>query len=123
MFPSVQSSFPAFSARFEGRVPFMYLDVLGLVTVGVGNLVDPVEAAQTLPFCFKNRTGITSPGSPATPDQIAGEWQTLKNTPTLKTQGYKACEPITQLELRDAAIDSLVSDRLMKNESFLKRQP
>jgi hypothetical protein len=123
MFPSVQSGFPAFSARFEGRVPFMYLDVKGLVTVGVGNLVDPVVAAQTLPFCFKNRTGITAPGSPATPDQIANEWQTLKNNADLKTAGYKACEPLTQLELSDAAIDSLVLDRLSKNESFLKRQP
>ena len=53
MFAAVQSSFPAFSGRFEGRVPYMYLDVLGLVTVGVGNLVDPVETAQALPFHFR----------------------------------------------------------------------
>jgi len=37
MFSSVQSSFPAFSAKFEGRVPYMYVDVKQLVTVGVGN--------------------------------------------------------------------------------------
>ena len=122
MFASVQSFFPAFSAKFEGRIQFMYLDVKGLVTVGVGNLVDPVEEAQALPFCFKNRTGIAAPGSPGTPDQIAEEWQTLKNNPTLMAKGYKACEPITQLELNDAAIDSLILERLTKNESFLKRQ-
>jgi hypothetical protein len=101
----------------------MYLDVLGLVTVGVGNLVDPVLAAQALPFRFKNRPGIAAPGSAATADQIAAEWQALKNDPSLKTRGYKACEPITQLELSDDAIDSLIIDRLTKNESFLKRQP
>jgi hypothetical protein len=123
MFPSVQSSFPAFSAKFEGHVPYMYLDVKGLVTVGVGNLVDPLEAAQALPFRFKNRTGIAAPGSPGTQDQIAEEWQTLKNNPALGTQGCKACEPITQLELSDDAIDSLILERLTKNESFLKRQP
>ena len=122
MFPSVQSSFPAFSAQFEGRIQHMYLDVKGLVTVGVGNLVDPVEEAQALPFRFKNRTGITAPGTPGTPDQIAKEWQTLKNNPSLKTKGYTACEPITQLELSDAAIDSLILARLTKNEIFLKRQ-
>jgi len=122
MFPAVQSGFPAFSAKFEGRVPYMYLDIKGLVTVGVGNLVDPVAVAQTLPFRFKNKPGINAPGSPATPDQVAQEWQILKNDPRLATRGYTACEPITQLELSDDAIDSLILDRLAKNESFLIRQ-
>jgi hypothetical protein len=122
MFPAVQSTFPAFSAKFEGRVPFMYLDVLGLVTVGVGNLVDPVALAQALPFRFKNKPGITAPGSGATPNQIAAEWQTLKNDTSLATRGFTACEPITQLELTDDAIDSLILGRLSNNEGFLKRQ-
>ncbi len=76
MYPSVQSYFRIFSAPLEGCVPYMYLDVLGLVTVGVGNLVDPITLAQALPLRFKNRPGIAAPGSPATPDQIAAEWQT-----------------------------------------------
>jgi hypothetical protein len=123
MFSAIQSGFPAFSTMFEGRVPYMYLDIKGLVTVGVGNLIDPVEVAQALPFRFKNKPGINAPGSPATADQIAVEWQTIKNDPTLATKGYKACEPIITLELSDDAIDSLILDRLMHNESFLKRQP
>jgi len=122
MFSSVQSSFPAFSTKFEGRVPYMYVDVKQLVTVGVGNLIDPVAVAQTLPFRFKNKPGINAPGSPATRDQIVAEWQTIKNNLSLATRGYTACEPITQLELSDDAIDSLILDRLTQNESFLKRQ-
>ncbi len=122
MFPSVQSGFRAFNTAFEGCIPFMYLDIKGLVTVAVGNLVDPVELAQALPFRFKNKPGITDPGSPATPDQIAAEWQTLKNNPNLAYQGFKACECITELELNDDSIDALVLDRLTRNESFLKRQ-
>src|ERR1700733_13056663 len=110
MYPVIQSSFPAFSTKFEGRVPYMYLDVLGLVTVGVGNLIDPVETALTLPFQLKN-----NPGSVATKDQIAAEWQTLKNDTSLKTKGYKACELITQLELSEDAIDSLILNRLTQN--------
>jgi hypothetical protein len=93
------------------------------VTVAVGNLVDPVELAQALQFRFKNEPGIAAPGTPATPDQIAAEWQTLKNDTSLATRGYKACGPITQLELSDDTIDSLILDRLTRNESFLKRQP
>jgi len=122
MFPSVQSGFRAFNTKFEGCIPFMYLDIKGLVTVAVGNLVDPVELAQALSFRFKDKPGIDAPGSPATPDQIAAEWQTLKNNPNLAREGFKACEPITELELSDDSIDSLILDRLTRNESFLKRQ-
>jgi hypothetical protein len=122
MFAATQQSFPAFSTKFEGRIPFMYLDIKGLVTVGVGNLVDPVEEAQALPFRFKNRPGIDAPGSPATPDQIAAEWRTLKSDLSLAAKGHTACEPITQLDLSDEAIDSLILKRLTQNESFLERQ-
>jgi len=122
MFPAVQSAFSTFSREFEGRVPYMYVDVKQLVTIGVGNLIDPVATALTLPFRFKNRPGIGAPGSPATPDQIAAEWQTIKNDLSLATRGFKACDPVTQLELSDDAIDVLILDRLSKNEGFLKRQ-
>jgi GH24 family phage-related lysozyme (muramidase) len=36
--------------RWEGDVPFMYLDSKGLVTVGIGNLLRTVEPAKLLPF-------------------------------------------------------------------------
>jgi hypothetical protein len=122
MFPSVQSGFRAFNTPFEGCIPYMYLDIKGLVTVAVGNLVDPVTLAQALPFRFKNKPGIAAPGSAATPDQIAAEWRTLKSNPSLGTRGYQACEPITQLELDDDSIDALILNRLASNEAFLKRQ-
>jgi hypothetical protein len=115
MFASVQSTFPAFSAKFEDRVPYMYLDIKGLVTVGIGNLIDPVAAAQALPFQFKN-----APGSFATPDEIAAEWQAVKNDQSLKTSWYSAFESITQLELSDDSIDAVILERLNQNESFLK---
>lgn len=122
MYPSVQTNFPTFSSKFEGRVSFMYLDIKGLVTVGVGNLIDPLEAARILPFRFKNRPGIQTPGAPATPDQIVQEWQALKNNVSLAMKGYTACDPVTQLELSDDAIDALILARLTQNENFLKRQ-
>jgi GH24 family phage-related lysozyme (muramidase) len=115
---SVQAAFPTFSATFEGRVPYMYLDILGLVTVGIGNLIDPVEAAQGLPFEFK-----TASGTLATPDQIAAEWQTVKGDQSLKNSEFTVFDAITQLWLSDQAINTLVSNRLAQNEVFLKRQP
>jgi len=118
MFPSVQTAFRSFSEKFEGCVSYMYLDIKGLVTVGVGNLVDPVALAQALPFRFKNKPEIPTPGAPATPDQIAAEWQKLKGNANLAREGFKACEPITELELSDDDIDSLILARVTGNETF-----
>jgi hypothetical protein len=121
--PAVQSKFRAFNEPFEGAIPHMYLDVLGLVTVGVGNLIDPVAVATTLPFRFKRKPGIATGGELATKEQITAEWEKLKSNTSLAHKGHCACAPITNLELDDAAIDAVIAERLAKNESFLKRQP
>jgi len=123
MYPNVQSQFRAFNEPFEGSIAYMYLDVKGLVTVGVGNLIDPVELATALPFRFKNNSGTGAPGTLASKDQIAAEWQKLKNDSSLAKKGHLACAPITDLELDDDAIDALIAERLTGNESFLTRQP
>jgi hypothetical protein len=123
MFPSVQSAFRAFNEPFEGCVPYMYLDVKGLVTVGVGNLVDPVQLAQALPFRFKSRPGIANPGALATKDQIAADWAKVKGNLGVAHDAFTAFDPLTELELSDDAINSLILTRVTDNEGFLKQQP
>jgi GH24 family phage-related lysozyme (muramidase) len=115
MYDSVRSSFNGFTKTFEGRVAWMYLDIKGLVTTGVGNLIDPVNAALALPFVHK------SDNTPATKDEIKSEWTTIKDNPDLAKKGYKACESITNLRLTDPSIDSLVDSKLTQNESGLKK--
>lgn len=117
MYPSVAAQFRAFNERFEGCISHMYLDVKGLVTIGVGNLIDPVEAAMVLPFRFKIG------GAPASQEQIAAEWRKLKNDAALAQKGCRACAAITELELGQDAIGRLVAQRLARNEEILKRQP
>jgi hypothetical protein len=117
MLDAVRKVFRSFSEGFEGSVPHMYLDVKGLVTVGVGNLIDAVELARSLPFRFKTS------GAPANSDQITAEWAKLKQNPELAREGAKACEAVTQLDLSDDAIESLILARVTSNEDFLKRQP
>jgi GH24 family phage-related lysozyme (muramidase) len=119
---SVKTRFRGFNEPFEGLVPFMYLDIKGLVTVGVGNLIDPLELALELPFQWKDKPGITTPGDLATPGQIVEEWNRLKNDVSLAQKGHRACEPITNLELHDEALNALIERRLAGNEKFLKRQ-
>jgi len=117
MYDSVRVAFRGFNEPFEGVVHWMYLDVRGLVTIGVGNLIDPIEAALALPF-----HSLAAPGAVATEAQISAEWHRIKSDPTLATRGYKACESMTQLRLDDAAVDALIASRLAGNEASLKKK-
>ena len=61
------------SPSLEGRLEFMYLDVKGLVTIGVGNLIDSIADAQRLPW--RNKTTSRGTG-PLAPERLAqnGPW-------------------------------------------------
>jgi GH24 family phage-related lysozyme (muramidase) len=115
MYDVVRNIFPDFSKQFEGRVSWMYLDVKGLVTIGVGNLIDPLSAAIGLPFVHRDD------GSPATRDEIGAEWTALKSNTSLAQRGYQACKAVTRLGLTDDAIDDLVRRRLDQNEVLVKQ--
>lgn len=119
---SVKSQFRTFNAPLEGVVKYMYLDIKGLVTIGVGNLIDPINAALNLPFRYKNKPGVTNAGQSASRADIEAEWKLIKGKQELAQKGHRACEPLTKLELDDTAINTLIDQRLMQNESFLKRQ-
>ena len=112
---SVKKSFNSFTTKFEGRVSWMYLDIKGLVTVAVGNLIDPVDAALGLPFVHKS-TKVA-----ATRDEIRAEWTMLKGKQDLAKKGHKACEAITDLRMTDQGMDDLVLAKLTSNESEIGR--
>ena len=50
MHQSVKTALSGFLKQYEGKVHFMYLDMKGLVTVGIGQLIDPVDRALKLEF-------------------------------------------------------------------------
>jgi GH24 family phage-related lysozyme (muramidase) len=110
---SVRDFFPRFSKPLEGRLPFLYQDVKGLVTIGVGNLVDSPEEAAALPFVHPGS------GVPATREEIVAEWHLIKDTPGLAKAGAEAARRIHTLELPDAAIDEQVHKRFDINEARL----
>jgi GH24 family phage-related lysozyme (muramidase) len=116
--PSVLSDFPAWTAQFEGRTHYMYLDALGLVTCGVGNLIDPIETALGLPWLLG--------GVRATRDRIAENWRYVKACTSYAKLGGFAFEnlPSNVLRLSDASVDNLVRSRMQSDWAFLlKRYP
>lgn len=103
---SVKDAFWSFSVPHEGYVPWLYADVKGLVTTGVGNLVDPVAYALPLPWVDKGT------GKRASNADITAEWMRIKNDKSLARLGHRACEHITRLRLSEADIRRLVSSKL-----------
>ena len=101
------------TCRFEGSVNHMYLDTVGKVTVGVGNMLSSVEQAQELPFVDR-RTGRR-----ATPQEIAADFEAVQRQPKGLFHGrYARC---TKLSLPDEAVDALLEQRLHQFEGDLRR--
>ncbi|MCL2726676.1 MAG: hypothetical protein FWD69_19830 [Polyangiaceae bacterium] len=117
---SVANAFVPFTVPLEWVVPWMYLDIKGLVTVGIGNLIDGMSGnderdlvpALVLPF-------VRSDGSPATSTEIASAWRAVKSHKELAKQGYKAAEKFTSIRLTDDGIRQVVLGKLAQNDKAL----
>lgn len=116
MTPELRRRWVAFNAPYEGRVQWMYLDTKGLVTTGVGNLIDPVEYAITLPW------RVRTSGWPASEAQIRAEWTHMKAQTSLAHQGAAAAGRVATLVLTDDDIDALVLAKLESNHETLRRR-
>jgi hypothetical protein len=76
--------FVLFTGHLEGVVPWLYLDILGLLTIAIGNLVDPMQYALSLPF-------VRPDGAPASREEIAAEWTLLKAMDCDTRNGASRC--------------------------------
>lgn len=109
MKPAVREQFPAFTTQFEGRVTTMYLDVKGLVTIGVGCLIDTPDGAAHLPFVHAN-------GTVADPAEIRAAWHNVKRNANPKLHWKYAVPMNNGLHLPEAAVDDLLRERLDQND-------
>lgn len=109
---SVIDKFSEFSVTFEGRVASPYRDVLGYVTVGEGNLIDPISLALSLPWKIDGR--------PATRVEVEADWKNVKANADPKLH-WKYAEKLSRIRLDDAGIDELVRSKLLANEKILRR--
>lgn len=112
MYQSVVDSFIPFSKVFEGYLPFMYLDVKGLVTTGMGNLIDPISSAMSLPW-------LKADGTYASQGEIAQEWQAIKAKQDMKLRGGGAFKSVATLHLDENGIQQLIASKLFQMESSL----
>ena len=135
MYASVRNYFIKFNEPIEKRIEYMYLDIKGLVTLGVGNLIDVEKASDkkglekvmqevvTLPFVYKE--GRPNAGKPASKTDIEAEWKKVKGRQewTKVKLGYLRFAEITDLKLTNEAINTLVLKKLKAMETELKMDP
>ncbi len=106
--------FTPLSISFEGCVDFMYLDVKSLVTTGIGNLIDPIDAAMPLDWRKKD-------GTPATREEIVEEWNRIKQLREYSSFGGGYFENVATLHLSSAGLEKLFSWRLDINERYFRQ--
>lgn len=96
----------------EGEISHMYLDTVGAVTVGVGNMLPSVAAAQQLAFVHRGTNKAASK------DEIKADFEAVKKRPKgLKASAYKEH---TKLDLPGSDIDTLVDSRISEFKSQLR---
>lgn len=115
IWPSVRAAFVPFSARYEGVVPHLYQDCIGLVTIAIGCLVDPLPLALALPL-------VRADGTPASRDEIAAEWRLIKSHTELAHKGAGAARKLATLRLTDEGVAQVVGARLDATVAALARR-
>lgn len=90
----------------EGSISHMYLDTVGVVTVGIGHALATPAAAASLPFTMR------ATGQPASPAQIGADYASVKAQPADRAANFY--ETFSQTNLTDSAIADLFSQDMGK---------
>lgn len=100
--------------KSEGRIPHMYLDTKGKVTVGIGNMIPHIAAAQKLPFVDRGTK------KRATAAEIKADFETVRKQP--KGKLAKKYEAMTKLILTEIEIDKLFNKRIAEFKTQIKHK-
>lgn len=123
MHDSVRGAFRQTSELLEGLVHEMYVDVVGLVTVSVGNLIDasrnPAMAPWEPALLWEWRHKDT--GAVAAPDEVIAEWQRVKSAGHNNWLA-RAQASFGKLAMMDAEIDRLFAWRLDGDEKIYRQR-
>ena len=111
MTPQVQRLFGNWSETLEGSIPCMYLDVLGLVTTGIGCKIDPLADGVRLPWMIGSNQASES--------AIRIEWNLVKGHDELARLGWRAAMATTCLRLSPMAILQLLDSRAAEMEEVI----
>lgn len=117
---SVVNSFTGWSSPMEGFVPHMYIDALGYVTTGMGDLIDPVSQALALPWKHPD-------GSLVSQSEVVAAWNAVdsqrsdpkgqKQTSGPAVHGGGSQGNLTSIRITKDDVNHLVAAKLKSNEA------
>lgn len=128
MHESARKQIVEYLTFFEGHVTWMYLDSIGLVTTGVGILLDPYSKYGKAIKSWYNKTTSQL----ATEKEIYEEFQMVKSKngpqgvpvwnkdPSQNFTHYKAFEPITNLRATETDLKNAMLSAIAKKEKDCK---
>jgi GH24 family phage-related lysozyme (muramidase) len=113
MYDSVIESFPKLTAPLEGCILWPYQDILGLVTIGYGCLIDPAALASTVQDWMLEGTSDLP-----TPPQVAHEWGKVKAMQ--KALHFARYKDSCRLRLSMGGVNALLQARMQSFEGTLR---
>lgn len=114
---SIKPTFIKITEAWEGpaTINWMFPDVLGLVSTGMGLLLDPVAMAVGLPW-------RRSDGSLADRDEIVADFYNVKNFPDAAKLGHRSVQHVAKLRVRPEDIHERVLAKAESNETILRQR-
>lgn len=119
---SVVESFVDWSKPFEGYTNYPYTDAHGLITTGMGNMIDSGSVggacgAGTSTPCGSPTPTAAARALPWSPNNIDADWAALKAAwPKVQST---AGQSLTSSRLSKDAIVSLVSEKMKANDQYI----
>ncbi len=116
MKPAVKANFHRLSDDLEGVTTWLYADALGLLTTGVGNLVNDLPSVLALPWKRPD-------GTHATRDEVVSAYAAVRaaaDENKLRGGGWFA--RLTTIRLDRADVDAMVERKLESNWLLLSRR-
>ncbi len=110
---AVRDYFIKFSEPFEGAVYHMYLDMKGLVSVGIGNLIEPIQLGWNYPWRRQD-------GTLASQSEYIAEWNLINGKPELAQQGWTGATRFCTLHLTPDDVATLCYAKMDSNELHLR---
>ncbi len=104
----------------------MYLDTHDppLVTIGVGNMIEPVAVARSLDLVYKSDNGgHPKAGQPCSNEDKEHDFNTVKKMTAYAPLGggNVAFKTATVCRIAQPALEKLITDRLNGNADYMKK--
>lgn len=100
--------------QVEGRIPYLYRDTKGFITIGIGCRVPTAEDAKALPL-QNSATHL-----PATATEKAEEWKSIHEQKFGQTVTAQSFSKVAKLTLPDPDIDLLFKKRVLEFDASLR---